>query len=74
MRYLVVDDEGRVLAALQSLEQAARELARLRRGSEAERRLRVVRYDEYGDGLMTASSFITASPLPPLRELLPRRR
>jgi len=70
VRYLVVDDEGRVIAVLQSLQEAARELARLRQDSEAEIRLRVVRYDEYGDGLMTASSFITASPLPPLRELL----
>jgi len=74
VRYLVVDDEGRIFGELGSLAQAARLLARLRRDSEASGSLRVVRHDEYGEGLMTTSSFITASPLPELPRERPERR
>jgi hypothetical protein len=67
VRYLIVDDEGRIFAVLGSLEQVARELARLGQdSSETSGPFRVVRYDEYGEGLVTTSSFVTAWPLPDL--------
>jgi hypothetical protein len=65
VEYLLVDTEGRVVAVLQSLRQAALVLGRMKRAGE---RVRVVRHDEYGGAFMSASSFVSASPLPSPRD------
>jgi hypothetical protein len=68
VEYLVVDTQGRILAALQSLGEVAREVGRIQRDSQTSGRVTVVRHDEdYGD-VMSVDSFVTASPLPPLRD------
>jgi hypothetical protein len=66
VEYLLVDTEGRVVAVLQSLTDVARVLGRMKRDSRASERVRVVRHDEHGGAVMSASSFVTASPLPSL--------
>jgi hypothetical protein len=64
VEYLLVDTEGRVVAALQSLQEVARVLGE--RDPRATERVRVVRHDEHGGAVMGASSFVTVSPLPSL--------
>jgi len=64
MEYLLVDNDGRILAALPSLHQVALELARA--DPQVEGRVRIVRYDEHGDDLAGASSFVEVMPLPSL--------
>ena len=64
MDYLLVDNDGRILATLPSLEQVALELVRT--DPQVEGRVRIVRHDEHGDDLAGASSFVEVTPLPTL--------
>jgi hypothetical protein len=66
VEYLLVDNDGRILAALPSVEQVALELARIGQDPQAVGRVRVVRHDEHGDDVAGASSFVEVSPLPSL--------
>ena len=68
MEFLLIDTEGKVLAVAQSLDEAARQLARIGRESQAKGRVRVVRHDEHHGDVMSVDSFVTAAPLPPLWE------
>jgi hypothetical protein len=68
MEYLVVNTEGRVLAVLESLEEVVRELRRLGRDPHASGRVRVVRHEVHDGEVMGVESFVTASPLPSLRD------
>jgi hypothetical protein len=68
VEYLVVDDEGTILAALQSPTGVARELLRIQRDPHASGRVRVVRHDEHDGEVIGVSSFVTASPLPSIRD------
>ncbi len=72
MEYLVVNSEGRVLDVLESLEEVARWFRRMGRDPHARRRVRLMRHDMYDGEVMGVESFVTASPLPSLRE--PRRQ
>ena len=78
MEYLVVNTEGRVLAALESLDEVARELRRILRDPHASGRVRLVRHDVHDGEVMGVESFVTASPLPSLsdrgRQKPPRER
>jgi hypothetical protein len=67
VEFLLVNAEGRILAVLQSPAEVARQLARIERGSEAER-VRVVRHDEHESDLVATESFVMATPLPSLLE------
>ena len=60
MEYLLVDNDGRILAALPSLGQVALELARM--DPQVDGRVRIVRHDERGDDLAGASSFVEVTP------------
>jgi hypothetical protein len=71
MEYLVVNTEGRVLAVLKSLEEVARELGRIGREPDASGGVWVVRHDVHDGEVMGAESFVTASPLPSLRDPRP---
>jgi hypothetical protein len=71
MEYLVVNSEGSVLAVLESLEDVAREIRRIGRDPHASGRVRVIRHDVHEGEVMGVESFVTASPLPSLRD--PRR-
>jgi hypothetical protein len=64
VEYLIVDNDGRILAALPSIEQVALKLARI--DPRAEGRVRIVRHDEHGDDVAGASSFVEVTPLPSL--------
>lgn len=64
VEYLLVDNDGRILAALPTVAQVALELARLDRRSGG--RVRIVRHDEHGDDVAGASSFVEVTPLPSL--------
>jgi hypothetical protein len=68
MELLLIDTEGKVLAVAQSLDEVVRQLARIRRESQASEPVRVVRHDEHHGDVMSVDSFVTASPLPPLLE------
>jgi hypothetical protein len=68
VEYLLVDTEGRILAASQSPDALARQLRRIAPDPQARERVRVVRRDDYGGAVMSASSFVTAMPLPSLWE------
>jgi hypothetical protein len=71
VEYLLVDNEGRILAALPSVEQVALKLAQI--DARAEGRVRIVRHDEHGDDVAGASSFVEVTPLPSLlRRAKPR--
>jgi hypothetical protein len=72
MEYLVVNTEGRVLAVLDSLGQVAPELRRIGRDPQASGRVRVVRREVHDGEVMGVESFVTASPLPSLREPRPQ--
>jgi hypothetical protein len=58
MEYLLVNDEGKILARLQRGAEVARELARIERDSPTERVI-VVRHDESVGGLARSESFVT---------------
>ena len=60
MDYLLVDNDGRILAALPSVGQVALELARI--DPQVEGPVTVVRHDEHGDDLAGASSFVELTP------------
>ena len=60
MDYLLVDNDGRILAALPSVGQVALELARI--DPQVEGPVKVVRHDEHGDDLAGASSFVELTP------------
>jgi len=64
VEYLLVDNDGRILAALPSVGRVALELARL--DPEAEGRVRIVRHDEHGGEVAGASSLVEVTPLPSL--------
>jgi hypothetical protein len=66
VEYLLVDDDGRILAALPSVAEVALELARIEKDPEADGAPRVVRHEEHGDDVAGASSFVTVTPLPSL--------
>lgn len=68
MEFLLIDTEGKVLAVAQSLHEVARQLARIGRESQSKGRVRVVRHGEHHGDVMSVDSFVTAAPLPPLRE------
>jgi hypothetical protein len=72
MEYLVVNTEGRVLAVLESLEEVARELRRLGRDPRTRGRVRVLRHEVHEGEVMGVESFVTASPLPSLRDPRPQ--
>jgi hypothetical protein len=63
VEYLLVDNDGRILAALSSVKEVPLELARIGRDREAVGPVRVVRHDEHGDNVVGASSLITATSL-----------
>ena len=63
MEYLLVDDDGRVLAVLSSVKEVPLELARIGRDRKAVGPVRVVRHDEHGDNVVGASSLVTATSL-----------
>jgi hypothetical protein len=62
VEYLLVDNDGRILAALPSVGQLALELARI--DPQVEGRVRIVRHEEHGDDVAGASSFVEVTPLP----------
>ena len=64
VEYLLVDNDGRILAALPSVGQVALELARM--DPQAGARVRIVRHEEHGDDVAGASSFVEVTPLPAL--------
>ena len=66
MEFLLVDSDGKILAALPSVGEVARELARIGLDPEVKGPVRVVRHDEYGNDVAGASAFVTATPLPSL--------
>jgi hypothetical protein len=67
VRYLLVDDrDGRVLAELASLQQAARLLARHARKPHGDLPVSVVRLDHQQGGLTDITSMVSMRPLPPL--------
>jgi hypothetical protein len=66
VEFLLVDSDGKILAALPSVGELPRELLRLELDPEIEGPVRVVRHDEYGGELAGASAFVTATPLPSL--------
>jgi hypothetical protein len=66
VEFLLVDNDGKILAALPSVGEMALELARLELDPEVQGPVRVVRHDEYGGDLAGASTFVTATPLPSL--------
>jgi hypothetical protein len=66
VEFLLVDSDGKILAALPGVGELARELARIERDPEVEGPVRVVRHDEHGDDVAGASVFVTATPLPAL--------
>ena len=63
MEYLLVDDDGRILAVLSSVKEVPLELARIGRDRKAVGPVRVVRHDEHGDNVVGASSLVTATSL-----------
>ena len=64
VEFLLVDNDGRTLAALTCVEQVALELARI--DPQVEGPVRIVRHDEHGDDVAGASSFVEVTPLPSL--------
>jgi hypothetical protein len=66
VEFLLVDSDGKILAALPSVGEVARELARMGQDPEIRGPVRVVRHEEYGDDVAGASAFVTATPLPML--------
>jgi hypothetical protein len=72
MEYLVVNTEGRVLAVLESLEEVVRGLRWLGLDPHASARVRLVRHQVHDGEVMGVESFVTASPLPSLREPRPQ--
>ena len=68
MDLLLIDADGKILAVAQSLDEVARQLARVGRDSQAKAPVRVVRHDEHHGDIMSVDSFVTATPLPPLWE------
>ena len=63
MEYLLVDNDGRILAVVSSVAQLRRVLARIGREREVAGPVRVARHDEHGDNVAGASSFVTATSL-----------
>ena len=63
VEYLLVDDDGRILAVLSSVKEVPLELARIGRDRKAVGPVRVVRHDEHGDNVVGASSLVTATSL-----------
>jgi hypothetical protein len=61
---MLVDNDGRILAAPPSVEQLALELARI--DPQTDGRVRIVRHDEHGHEVAGASSFVEVTPLPSL--------
>jgi hypothetical protein len=66
VEFLLVDSDGKILAALPSVGEVARELARIGRDPDVEGPVRVVRHDESGNEVAGASTFVMATPLPSL--------
>jgi hypothetical protein len=64
VHYLLVDTEGEILAEFGSLEEAVQQPGLLEQVRRARGRLKVVRVDEYPGSLASATSFVTATPLP----------
>jgi len=64
LRYLLVDSEGKIHAEFETLAEAAEEPGLSKLVRRARGRLKLVRVDDWGDGLVSASSFVTATPLP----------
>jgi hypothetical protein len=73
VEFLLVNTEGKILAALQSPAEVARQLARIERESRGTGGVRVVRHDEHQSDLVATESFVMATPLPSLSER-PRQR
>jgi hypothetical protein len=63
VEYLLVDDDGRILAVLSTIKEVPLELARIGRDREAVGPVRVVRHDEHGDNVVGASSLVTTTSL-----------
>ena len=64
MRYLLVNETGEVLAELESLEQLVDQPGLRERLRRARGRLKLVRVEEHPGSVVSATSFVTASPLP----------
>jgi hypothetical protein len=73
VEFLLVNNEGKILAVLQSPAEVARQLARIERESEGTEGMRVVRRDEHQSDLVATESFVTATPLSSFSER-PRQR
>jgi hypothetical protein len=74
VEYLLVNTEGRVLAVLRSLREAALALAWVRRNLEAIGPVRVERHDVHDRGRMGVDSFVSASLLPSLPDRSSQKR
>jgi hypothetical protein len=68
VEFLLVNNEGKILAVLQSPAEVARQLARIERESQGAGGVHVVRHDEHQSDLVATESFVTATSLPALSE------
>ncbi len=66
LHYLYLDREGIVVAEFSGLDEAVQQAERIEEVRQARGPLRLVRVDEYPGSLMSATSFVTATPLPQL--------
>jgi len=66
LHYLIVDNEGMVVAEFSGLEDAVQHPERLEEVRRAPGPVRLVRVDEYPGSVVSATSFVTTTPLPQL--------
>jgi hypothetical protein len=64
--YLLVDSEGAILAEFETLAEAAEQPGLIKLVRQARGDLKVVRVDERSGSVVSATSFVTTTPLPRL--------
>jgi hypothetical protein len=64
MPYLLVNDAGEILAEFEGLGELVRQPGLGKRLQRERGRLKVVRVDEHAGDLVSATSFVTSTPLP----------